>query len=122
MASLRAAHQGERTSCRLSESELRRSGDLVGDGLLARVVGPAHDDLEALLDELTSREAAVIRLRYGLEDDTPQTLSQIGEDLQLSRERVRQIETRALLKLRQPQRRCRVHDYLNNLDRDLSNT
>jgi len=54
-----------------------------------------HADLEALLDELTAREAAVIRLRYGLEDDTPQTLSQIGEDLKLSRERVRQIESRA---------------------------
>jgi RNA polymerase nonessential primary-like sigma factor len=79
-----------------------------------------HDDLEALLEELTAREAAVIRLRYGLEDDTPQTLSQIGEDLKLSRERVRQIESRALLKLRQPQRRCRVHDYLSHLDADLT--
>ena len=77
-----------------------------------------HDDLEALLEELTSREAEVIRLRFGLDDDTPQTLSQIGEDLHLSRERVRQIETRALLKLRQPQRRCRVHDYLVNIDSD----
>jgi len=75
-----------------------------------------HNDLEALLDELTAREAAVIRLRYGLEDDTPQTLSQIGEDLHLSRERVRQIESRALLKLRQPQRRCRVQDYMHSLD------
>ena len=81
-----------------------------------------HADLEALLDELSAREAAVIRLRFGLEDDTPQTLSQIGEDLHLSRERVRQIETRALLKLRQPQRRCRVHDYLSNLDSDLANS
>ena len=80
-----------------------------------------HADLEALLGELTSREAAVIRLRYGLEDDTPQTLSQIGEDLQLSRERVRQIESRALLKLRQPQRRCRVHDYLQHIDGDQPN-
>ena len=60
----------------------------------------------------------MIRLRFGLENDTPQTLSQIGEDLHLSRERVRQIETRALLKLRQPQRRCRVHDYLLNIDGD----
>ena len=77
-----------------------------------------HDDLEALLDELSGREAEVIRLRFGLENDTPQTLSQIGEDLHLSRERVRQIETRALLKLRQPQRRCRVHDYLLNIDGD----
>jgi RNA polymerase nonessential primary-like sigma factor len=77
-----------------------------------------HDDLEALLEELTAREAAVIRLRYGLEDDTPQTLSQIGEDLHLSRERVRQIESRALLKLRQPQRRCRVQDYMRSIDSD----
>ena len=77
-----------------------------------------HDDLEALLEELSGREAEVIRLRFGLENDTPQTLSQIGEDLHLSRERVRQIETRALLKLRQPQRRCRVHDYLLNIDGD----
>ena len=101
-------------------------GDLLEDGHatpeqeLTRA--ELHADLEALLDELTAREAAVIRLRYGLEDDTPQTLSQIGEDLKLSRERVRQIESRALLKLRQPQRRCRVHDYLHHLDGDLTNS
>ena len=75
-----------------------------------------HDDLEHLLDELTPREATVIRFRFGLEDDTPRTLAQIGEDMNLSRERVRQIETRALLKLRQPQRRCKVRDYIQSLD------
>ena len=97
-------------------------GDLLEDGHAtpeqALTRESLHNDLEALLRELTSREAAVIRLRYGLEDDTPQTLSQIGEDLQLSRERVRQIESRALLKLRQPQRRCRVQDYMQSLDHD----
>lgn len=75
-----------------------------------------HEDLESLLEELSSREALVIRERFGLEDDTPRTLSEIGERLQLSRERVRQIESRALLKLRQPCHRNRVHDYLGSLD------
>ena len=97
-------------------------GDLLEDGHAtpeqALTKTQLHDDLEALLEELSGREAEVIRLRFGLEDDTPQTLSQIGEDLHLSRERVRQIETRALLKLRQHQRRCRVHDYLLNIDGD----
>ncbi|MCP9841009.1 RNA polymerase sigma factor, RpoD/SigA family [Synechococcus sp. J7-Johnson] len=75
-----------------------------------------QSDLDALLDELSQREAEVIRLRYGLSDDTPRTLAQIGEGMQLSRERVRQIETRALHKLRQPARRGRIHDYLASLD------
>ena len=107
---------------RVGREQDTQLGDLLEDGHatpeqeLTREA--LHDDLEALLEELTSREAAVIRLRYGLEDDTPQTLSQIGEDLHLSRERVRQIESRALLKLRQPQRRCRVQDYMRSLDTD----
>ena len=75
-----------------------------------------HDDLEALLQDLNSREALVIRQRFGLEDDTPRTLTEIGEALHLSRERVRQIESRALLKLRQPQNRCRIKDDLGSLD------
>ncbi|MDP6171420.1 MAG: RNA polymerase sigma factor, RpoD/SigA family [Prochlorococcaceae cyanobacterium ETNP2_MAG_10] len=95
-------------------------GDLLEDGNatpeeeLTR--NQLHNDLEILLDELSSREATVIRRRFGLEDDTPQTLTQIGEAMHLSRERVRQIETHALLKLRQPQRRCKVRDYIQNLD------
>ena len=75
-----------------------------------------HSDLEALLSELTAREAEVIRRRFGLEDDTPLTLAEIGETMGLSRERVRQIETRALLKLRQPQRRSKVRDYILGLE------
>ncbi|MFO7630209.1 MAG: RNA polymerase sigma factor, RpoD/SigA family [Prochlorococcaceae cyanobacterium] len=75
-----------------------------------------HSDLEGLLAELSGREAEVIRQRFGLADDQPRTLAQIGDNLQLSRERVRQIESRALLKLRQPQSRCKVRDYLQTLE------
>ena len=107
---------------RVGKEQDTELGDLLEDGHAtpeqALTREALHDDLEALLGELTNREAAVIRLRYGLEDDSPQTLSQIGEDMHLSRERVRQIESRALLKLRQPQRRCRVQDYMRSLDRD----
>ena len=69
-----------------------------------------------MLAELSGREAQVIRERFGLDNDTPRTLSEIGASMHLSRERVRQIESRALLKLRQPQNRCRIRDYLGCLD------
>ncbi|WP_341883609.1 sigma-70 family RNA polymerase sigma factor [Synechococcus sp. UW140] len=74
-----------------------------------------HDDLEALLDQLSGKEARVIRLRFGLDNDSPQTLAEIGKNLQLSRERVRQIETIALHKLRLPEARLKVKDYLEDL-------
>ena len=95
-------------------------GDLLEDGHatpeqeLARE--QLHEDLEALLEELSLREATVLRQRFGLEDDVPRTLTEIGEGLHLSRERVRQIESRALLKLRQPRHRSRIRDHLNNLE------
>jgi RNA polymerase nonessential primary-like sigma factor len=95
------------------ESDL---GDLLEDqhptpeDLLARQ--QLQEELEAMLQELSSREATVIRERFGLADDTPRTLTEIGDRLQISRERVRQIESRALLKLQQPQHRSRVRDYL----------
>lgn len=95
-------------------------GDLLEDGMptpeqrLTRE--KLHDDLLVLLNELSGREARVIRLRFGLDDDTPQTLAEIGKTLDLSRERVRQIESRALHKLRLPERRGRVRDYMEDLD------
>ncbi len=72
-------------------------------------------DLQQLLDDLTSRERDVIQMRFGLDDGHPYSLAEIGRALDLSRERVRQIEAKALQKLRQPKRRNRVRDYLESL-------
>jgi len=74
-----------------------------------------HRDLQQLLADLSSRERDVILMRFGLGDGHPYSLAEIGRALDLSRERVRQIEAKALQKLRQPKRRNRVRDYLESL-------
>jgi len=73
-------------------------------------------DLQQLLEDLTSRERDVIRMRFGLGDGRTYSLAEIGRALDLSRERVRQIEAKALQKLRQPKRRNRVRDYLEAIN------
>ncbi|MGF1489667.1 MAG: RNA polymerase sigma factor SigC [Prochloraceae cyanobacterium] len=72
-------------------------------------------DLLNLLEDLTSRERDVIQMRFGLKDGRPYSLAEIGRTLELSRERVRQIESKALQKLRQPKRLSQVSDYLESL-------
>lgn len=72
-------------------------------------------DLQHLLADLTSRERDVILMRFGLADGQPYSLAKIGRALDLSRERVRQIESKALQKLRQPKRRNLIRDYLESL-------
>lgn len=72
-------------------------------------------DLHYLLSELTTREREVIQMRFGFGGEKPFSLAEIGRCLELSRERVRQIEAKALQKLRQPRRRNLIRDYLESL-------
>ena len=66
------------------------------------------------LDELAPREAQVLRLRYGIGTNKDHTLEEVGHALGLTRERVRQIESAAIRKLRSPEFQDRLHDYLND--------
>jgi RNA polymerase nonessential primary-like sigma factor len=93
--------------------DLLETEDITPEELLMRE--SLHRDLQQLLADLTSRERDVISMRYGLGDGHPYSLAEIGRALELSRERVRQIEAKALQKLRQPKRRNRVRDYLESL-------
>ena len=72
-------------------------------------------DLQYLLSELTTREREVIQMRFGFGGEKPFSLAEIGRCLELSRERVRQIEAKALQKLRQPRRRNMIRDYLESM-------
>jgi RNA polymerase primary sigma factor len=71
-----------------------------------------QDHLQAVLATLSIREAGVIRLRFGLTDGQPHTLDEIGRVYGVSRERIRQIESHAMTRLRHPARARTLHDYL----------
>lgn len=71
------------------------------------------EQLEDVLKTLTAREAKVLRLRFGLEDGRPRTLEEVGKEFDVTRERIRQIEAKALRKLRHPSRSKKLKDYLD---------
>ncbi len=70
------------------------------------------EQIMSALDELSDREKEVVRLRFGLDGDQPQTLEEVGRQFGVTRERIRQIESKTLAKLRHPQRRQKLEDYL----------
>jgi len=97
------------------DARARELGDLLPqDGVTPIEETMIHqadlDGLTAALSDLDGKEREVVRLRFGLDDDRPRTLQEIGDQLHLSRERVRQIETRAKEKLR---RSARLRSHLN---------
>ncbi|MEX0785787.1 MAG: sigma factor-like helix-turn-helix DNA-binding protein, partial [Dehalococcoidia bacterium] len=65
-----------------------------------------------VLNRLTMRESKVLELRFGLEDGRSRTLEEVGREFQVTRERIRQIEAKALRKLRHPSRSKKLKDYL----------
>lgn len=68
--------------------------------------------LEDVLDSLSERERKVLRLRFGMEDGRSRTLEEVGREFEVTRERIRQIEAKALRKLRHPSRSNKLRDYL----------
>jgi RNA polymerase primary sigma factor len=71
-----------------------------------------QDQLQSVLGTLSEREASIIRLRFGLIDGQPRTLDEIGHIHRVTRERIRQIETKTMAKLRHPSRSEALRDYL----------
>ena len=71
------------------------------------------EQLLNVLDTLTPREEKVLRLRYGIDDGKPRTLEEVGKEFNVTRERIRQIEAKALRKLRHPSRSKKLKDFLD---------
>ena len=72
-----------------------------------------QDQLQSVLQTLSEREAGVVRLRFGLTDGQPRTLDEIGQVYGVTRERIRQIESKTMSKLRHPSRSQVLRDYLD---------
>ena len=72
-----------------------------------------REQLEEVLKSLTPREEQVLRMRFGLVDGKAHTLEEVGKEFDVTRERIRQIESKALRKLRHPSRSKKLRDFLN---------
>ncbi len=94
-------------------------GDFIEDAATmapvdAAVYGSLRDATKEVLDSLTPREAKVLRMRFGIEMNTDHTLEEVGKQFDVTRERIRQIEAKALRKLRHPSRSERLRSFLDN--------
>jgi RNA polymerase primary sigma factor len=101
----------------VGEEENSHLGDFVPDDEIYTPVDAAsnmvlREQLEKVLSTLSEREREVLKLRFGLEDGYSRTLEEVGHIFEVTRERIRQIEAKALKKLRHPSRNKRLRDYL----------
>lgn len=103
----------------IGEEEDSHLGDFIQDEHVAVPADAAtftllHEQLMETLETLTEREQKVLRLRFGLDDGRPRTLEEVGKEFNVTRERIRQIEAKALRKLRHPSRSKKLKDYLDD--------
>jgi len=101
----------------IGEEDDSNLGDFVADNNVLTPEGNVEsvmlrEHIDALLGDLKERERQVIVLRFGLEDGHPRTLEEVGKEFKVTRERIRQIEAKALRKLRNPVRSKRIRDFL----------
>jgi len=102
----------------IGEEEDSHLGDFIQDDNVlvpqdAAAFTLLHEQLMEVLLTLTEREQKVLRLRFGLDDGRPRTLEEVGRQFNVTRERIRQIEAKALRKLRHPSRSKKLKDYLD---------
>ena len=102
----------------IGEEEDSHLGDFIQDDESAQPAEEAsytllREQLEEVLSTLTPREEQVLRMRFGLVDGKPHTLEEVGREFDVTRERIRQIESKALRKLRHPSRSKKLRDFLN---------
>nr|WP_330421459.1 RNA polymerase sigma factor RpoD [Anaerobutyricum hallii] len=101
----------------IGEEEDSHLGDFIQDEHIPVPADEAahtllREQLEKVMDTLSEREQKVLALRFGLEDGKPHTLEEVGREFQVTRERIRQIEAKALRKLRHPTRSRKLRDFL----------
>lgn len=102
----------------IGEEDDSHLGDFIEDDSILSPADSAafsmlREELSAALESLTDRERQVVRLRFGLEDGRARTLEEVGKEFNVTRERIRQIEAKALRKLRHPSRSRKLKDYLD---------
>ena len=95
-------------------------GDFIEDSsntapIEAAMQAGLRDVVKDILDSLTPREAKVLRMRFGIEMSTDHTLEEVGKQFDVTRERIRQIEAKAIRKLKHPSRSDKLRTYLDNL-------
>ena len=115
---MRVAQEPVSLETPIGEEEDSHLGDFIPDDEAPAPADAAShallkETLTDVLDTLTPREAKVLCLRFGLEDGRPRTLEEVGKEFDVTRERIRQIEAKALRKLRHPSRSKRLKDFLD---------